>query len=88
LNRLLLRSNTFIRAARRTVKKYPHSAKDIQATLELLKGKKGDVKGKKGDATLFSNLLSSQALQLTASTPQLSSIVRLKNIFLLTLHTN
>jgi len=36
LNRLLLRSNTFIRAARRTVKKYPHSAKDIQTILELL----------------------------------------------------
>lgn len=32
----LLRSTSFIRAAQRTVKKYPHIAKDIQATLELL----------------------------------------------------
>ncbi|MDI6752752.1 MAG: hypothetical protein QME07_07925, partial [bacterium] len=31
---------------------------------------------KKGDATLYSNLLSNQALQLTASTPQLSFIVK------------
>ena len=36
MNRLLLRSNAFIRAAQRTVKKYPHSVKDIQSTLELL----------------------------------------------------
>jgi len=36
LKRLLLRSNSFIQAARRTVKKHPHIAKDIQATLELL----------------------------------------------------
>ena len=32
----LLRSTAFIRAARRTVKKYPHLTKDIQAALELL----------------------------------------------------
>ncbi|MBU1262599.1 type II toxin-antitoxin system YafQ family toxin [bacterium] len=36
MKRLLLRSNSFIRAARRTVKKYPCIAKNIQATLELL----------------------------------------------------
>ncbi|MBI4753193.1 type II toxin-antitoxin system YafQ family toxin [Candidatus Desantisbacteria bacterium] len=36
MKKLLLRSNTFIRAARRTVQKYPHIAKDIQSTLELL----------------------------------------------------
>ncbi len=36
MNRLLLRSNAFIRAAQRIVKKYPHSANDIQSTLELL----------------------------------------------------
>jgi addiction module RelE/StbE family toxin len=36
LNRLLLRSSSFIRAARRTIRRYPHSVEDIQATLELL----------------------------------------------------
>ena len=36
MNRLLLRSNSFIRAARRTIKKYPHIAKDTEDTLDLL----------------------------------------------------
>ena len=36
MNRSLLRSNSFIRAARRTIKKYPHIAEDMQAILELL----------------------------------------------------
>lgn len=36
MNRLLLRSNSFIRAARRTIKKYPHIAKDMEEALELL----------------------------------------------------
>ena len=36
MNRLLLRSNSFIQAARRTIKKYPHMAEDMKATLELL----------------------------------------------------
>ena len=34
--RLLLRSHSFIRASRRTIKKLPHTAEDIQAALELL----------------------------------------------------
>ena len=36
MNRLLLRSNSFIQAARRTIKKCPHIAEDMKATLELL----------------------------------------------------
>lgn len=36
MNRLLLRSSSFIRAARRTIKKYPHIAEDMEAALELL----------------------------------------------------
>ena len=36
MKRLLLRSHSFIRVARRTIKKYPHSAKDIQDTLKML----------------------------------------------------
>jgi mRNA-degrading endonuclease YafQ of YafQ-DinJ toxin-antitoxin module len=36
LNRLLLRSSSFVRAARRVIKRYPRNAEDIQATLELL----------------------------------------------------
>ena len=36
MKRLLLRSNSFIRAAQRTVRKYPHIAKRIQTSLELL----------------------------------------------------
>ena len=33
---LLLSSHSFVRTARRTIKKYPHSAKYIQDTLEML----------------------------------------------------
>lgn len=36
MKRLLVRSNTFVRAAKRTIKKYPNSAQDIQNSLELL----------------------------------------------------
>jgi addiction module RelE/StbE family toxin len=36
VKRVLLRSNSFIRSAKRAVKKDPHLAQDIQATLELL----------------------------------------------------
>lgn len=36
MNRLLLRSDSFIRAAQRKVKKNIHLAEDIQNTLELL----------------------------------------------------
>ncbi|MFH0959296.1 MAG: type II toxin-antitoxin system mRNA interferase toxin, RelE/StbE family [Pseudomonadota bacterium] len=36
MNRLLIRTNAFIRAARRTVKKQPHIIVDMQKTLELL----------------------------------------------------
>ena len=36
MKRLLLRSNSFIRAARRMVKKYPHIAEDMESALELL----------------------------------------------------
>jgi len=36
VSRLILRSNSFIRAARRMVKKYPSIAEDMEATLELL----------------------------------------------------
>ncbi|MEW6607432.1 MAG: plasmid stabilization protein [bacterium] len=56
MKRLLLRSNSFIRAARRTVKIYPHITNDIQDTLGLLSENafnpllkthklKGDLKG-------------------------------------------
>jgi len=36
LKRELLRSNSFVRAARRIVKKHPNVASDIRETLELL----------------------------------------------------
>jgi addiction module RelE/StbE family toxin len=36
VKRVLLKSSSFIRSAKRTVKKDPRLAKDIQATLELL----------------------------------------------------
>ncbi len=36
VNRLLLRSSAFVRAARRAVKKNPRLAEDIRATLEQL----------------------------------------------------
>ena len=36
MNRLLLRSNAFVRAARHLVKKRPAVAEDLRATLELL----------------------------------------------------
>lgn len=36
MNQLLLRSSSFIRAARRTIKKYPHIAGEMEDTLELL----------------------------------------------------
>ena len=36
MNRLLLRSSSFVRAARRTIRKYSRATEDIQATLELL----------------------------------------------------
>lgn len=36
MKRLLLRSNSFIRSAKRAVKKHPYVLKDIQETLELL----------------------------------------------------
>ena len=36
MKRLLLRSSAFIRATRRTVKKHPRVAEDIQAALEML----------------------------------------------------
>ncbi len=36
MRRLLLKSSSFIRSTKRTVKKDPRLAKDIQATLELL----------------------------------------------------
>ncbi|MDP8238601.1 MAG: type II toxin-antitoxin system mRNA interferase toxin, RelE/StbE family [Candidatus Hatepunaea meridiana] len=36
MKQLLLRTNSFIRAAKRTVKKHPFIVKDIQETLELL----------------------------------------------------
>ncbi|TEU17755.1 MAG: type II toxin-antitoxin system mRNA interferase toxin, RelE/StbE family [Anaerolineales bacterium] len=36
MKRRLLRSSSFVRAARRTVKKHPNAAEDIQAALKLL----------------------------------------------------
>lgn len=36
MRRLLLRSAAFVRAARRLVKKHPHFAESLRATLELL----------------------------------------------------
>ena len=36
MNRLLLRSNSFVRAAKKLVEKHPQSAADIQSALELL----------------------------------------------------
>ena len=36
MKRLLIRTNAFIRAARRTVKKHPFITEDMQKTLELL----------------------------------------------------
>ncbi|HEX9974315.1 MAG TPA: type II toxin-antitoxin system YafQ family toxin [bacterium] len=36
MRRILLRSNSFVRAARRVIKKNPQLAKDIRATLVLL----------------------------------------------------
>ena len=34
--RLLLRSSAFVRAARRVVRRHPHTAEDLRATLALL----------------------------------------------------
>ena len=36
MKRLLIRSSTFVRAAKRNVKKYPNAAEDIRDTLNLL----------------------------------------------------
>ena len=36
MKRRLLRSSSFVRAARRMVKKRPHAAKDLHTTLQLL----------------------------------------------------
>ncbi len=36
MNRALVRSTAFVRAARRAIKKRPHLAEDLRSTLELL----------------------------------------------------
>ena len=36
VNRLLIRSNAFVRAAKRLVKKHPHAAADLRSALALL----------------------------------------------------
>lgn len=36
MKRLLLRTSTFVRAAKKVVKKHPHAAQNIQSALELL----------------------------------------------------
>ncbi len=44
MKRILIRSPTFVRAAKRALKKWPHAIEDVEAALKLLSGDASDPK--------------------------------------------